>query len=83
MKATTHRVLAPKNSDRVSIPFFFNPALDARLPLVRMPPGLAAPGVSQDPANPIHSLYGENCLKSRLRAHPNVAEAHYADLAVA
>ncbi|CAK9782628.1 isopenicillin N synthase [Cutaneotrichosporon oleaginosum] len=83
LKATTHRVLAPKNSDRVSIPFFFNPALDARLPLVRMPPGLVAPGVSQDPRNPIHALYGENCLKSRLRAHPNVAEAHYADIVVA
>ncbi|GMK57467.1 hypothetical protein CspeluHIS016_0403010 [Cutaneotrichosporon spelunceum] len=81
LKATTHRVLAPKDGDRVSIPFFFNPALDARLPLVRMPKGLAAPGVSQDPNNPIHSLYGENCLKSRLRAHPNVTEAHYADLA--
>lgn len=81
LKATTHRVLAPRGGDRISVPFFFNPALDARLPLVRLPEGMeAAPGVSQDPSNPIHALYGENCLKSRLRAHPNVAQAHYADL---
>ncbi|MFN8086391.1 MAG: isopenicillin N synthase family oxygenase, partial [Microbacterium sp.] len=40
-------------------------------------------GVTQDPSNPIHSLYGENALKSRLRAHPDVAERWHADLVAA
>ncbi|WP_144720046.1 isopenicillin N synthase family dioxygenase [Agrococcus jejuensis] len=83
LQATRHRVLSPPaGSDRVSIPFFFNPALDAQIPLLDLPPELAADarGVSQDPANPIHSTYGENALKSRLRAHPDVAAIHHADL---
>lgn len=83
LRATTHRVVASKGSNsRISIPFFFNPALDARLPLIRLSAELAAQsqGVSTDPHNPIHSLYGENALKSRLRAHPDVAQIHHADL---
>ncbi|VXB05090.1 putative 2-Oxobutyrate oxidase [Microbacterium sp. 8M] len=83
LKATNHRVVSPKAPDeRISIPFFFNPALDARLPLIELPPELAAQarGVTKDPSNPIHALYGENALKSRLRAHPDVAAIHHADL---
>lgn len=83
LKATNHRVVSPQApDDRLSIPFFFNPALDTQLPLIELPPELAvqARGVSQDPRNPIHSLYGENALKSRLRAHPDVAAIHHADL---
>ena len=83
LKATNHRVISPTFPDeRISIPFFFNPALDRRLPLIELPPELAAEasGVTQDPANPIHALYGENALKSRLRAHPDVAERWHADL---
>lgn len=85
LKATVHRVLSPvAPEERISIPFFFNPALDAKLPLIKLPPGLeGSVSVTDDPSNPIHSLYGENCLKSRLRAHPNVAAAHHADLIVA
>ncbi|WP_417554079.1 isopenicillin N synthase family dioxygenase [Microbacterium sp.] len=83
LKATNHRVISPAApDDRLSIPFFFNPALDAKLPLIDLPPELAAQarGVTQDPTNPIHSLYGENALKSRLRAHPDVAAIHHPDL---
>lgn len=83
LKATNHRVVSPRAPhDRLSIPFFFNPALDTKLPLIDLPADLAAHarGVTQDPANPIHSLYGENALKSRLRAHPDVAAIHHADL---
>lgn len=86
LKATNHRVISPTApDDRLSIPFFFNPALDARLPLIDLPPELAAQarGVTQDPSNPIHSLYGENALKSRLRAHPDVAAIHHPDLLAA
>ncbi|KJQ53095.1 isopenicillin N synthase family dioxygenase [Microbacterium sp. SA39] len=83
LKATNHRVVSPKAPDeRISIPFFFNPALDKRLPLIELPAELAAEanGVTEDPNNPIHALYGENALKSRLRAHPDVAAIHHADL---
>jgi len=84
--ATNHRVLSPRYpDDRISVPYFFNPALDATLPLIDLPEALAAHarGVTQDPTNPIHSLYGENALKSRLRAHPDVAERWHADLLAA
>ena len=84
--ATNHRVVSPRfPEDRISVPFFFNPALDSRLPVIELPAELAAKarGVTQDPANPIHALYGENALKSRLRAHPDVAAIHHADLVAA
>ncbi|WP_188756401.1 isopenicillin N synthase family dioxygenase [Microbacterium album] len=83
LRATNHRVVSPRHpEDRISVPFFFNPALDTRLPVIDLPPELAARarGVEQDPANPIHALYGENALKSRLRAHPDVADRWHADL---
>lgn len=84
--ATNHRVVSPRYpDDRISVPYFFNPALDATLPLIALPAELAAQarGVTQDPANPIHARYGENALKSRLRAHPDVAERWHADLLAA
>ncbi|MBU4464448.1 MAG: isopenicillin N synthase family oxygenase [Actinobacteria bacterium] len=86
LKATNHRVVSPRfPDDRISIPYFFNPGLDTRLPLIDLPAELAgeASGVTQDPANPIHALYGENAMKSRLRAHPDVAAIHHPDLVAA
>jgi isopenicillin N synthase-like dioxygenase len=84
--ATNHRVVSPRYpEDRISVPFFFNPALDAQLPLIQLPPDLAerSRGVTEDPTNPIYARYGENALKSRLRAHPDVAAIHHADLLAA
>lgn len=86
LTATNHRVVSPTYpEDRISIPFFFNPALDTRFPLFDLPAELAAQarGVTQDPSNPIHSLQGENALKWRLRAHPDVAEIWHSDLLAA
>ncbi|MEO7146643.1 MAG: 2-oxoglutarate and iron-dependent oxygenase domain-containing protein [Terrimesophilobacter sp.] len=84
LKATLHRVVSPKvGSDRISIPFFFNPALDATMPRLELGEALRveARGLSLDPTNsPILETYGENALRYRLRAHPNVAEIHHADL---
>ena len=83
LTATNHRVISPRYpDDRISVPFFFNPALDARLPIIELPADLAAEarGVTDDPSNPIHATYGENALKSRLRAHPDVAALHHPDL---
>jgi len=81
--ATKHRVTTPRlGTERLSIPFFFNPSLDAEVPIIELPPSLAAEarGVTQDAHNAIGSRYGENLLKSRLRAHPDVAAAHHPDL---
>lgn len=83
LKATVHRVVSPPPGEqRLSIPFFFNPALDSTVPRVALPPELAsrARGVEQDPDNVISGTFGDNMLKARLRAHPDVAEAHHADL---
>ena len=85
LKATKHRVVSPAPGvDRISIPFFNGPALDATIPTIDLPPALAADarGVTQDPANPLHALFGENWLKCRLRAHPNVVEAQHPGLLV-
>jgi isopenicillin N synthase-like dioxygenase len=84
LKATLHRVISPRvGEDRISVPFFFNPALDTVMPHLQLPPQLAAEarGLSVDPTNsPILETYGDNVLRYRLRAHPNVAQIHHADL---
>ncbi|MBJ8348466.1 isopenicillin N synthase family oxygenase [Antrihabitans sp. YC2-6] len=80
LKATRHRVSSPpRGAQRLSIPFFFNPALDARIPEMDLPKALRrrATGITDDPDNPIFSTYGENAWKSRLRAHPDVALAQH------
>jgi isopenicillin N synthase-like dioxygenase len=80
LRATRHRVRSPRpGTDRVSIPYFLNPALDALVPIISLPPELAAlsRGVEADPDNPIFNTYGENAWKSRTRAHPDVAEIHH------
>ncbi|MFT3901410.1 MAG: 2-oxoglutarate and iron-dependent oxygenase domain-containing protein [Gordonia sp. (in: high G+C Gram-positive bacteria)] len=83
LKATMHRVESPKpGTERLSVPFFFNPALSATMPKIDLPPALAAEaaGVTEDPANPISGTFGDNILKARLRAHPDVAARHHPDL---
>lgn len=83
LKATMHRVVSPQAGDvRISIPFFFNPALDSTMPQIELPVELAAQatGITEDPANVISGTFGDNLLKARLRAHPDVAAIHHADL---
>jgi len=83
LKATLHRVISPEEGDeRLSIPFFYGPRLDAHIDLIDLAPEYhrAARGITADPTNVIHSVYGENWLKSRVRAHPNVVEAHHPHL---
>jgi hypothetical protein len=52
------------------------------MPRIDLPPELAvdARGVSQDPGNRISGTFGDNLLKARLRAHPDVAAEHHPDL---
>ena len=49
---------------------------------VDLPADLAANarGKSDDPNNPMLSVYGANMLKGFLRAHPEVAKLHYPEL---
>lgn len=84
LRATVHRVVSPATAaDRISIPFFPGPRLDAVVPRLVLPPELAAGarGVEQDPANPMSATYGVNALKGWLRAHPLVAEKYWSDVA--
>ncbi|MCX5373061.1 isopenicillin N synthase family oxygenase [Streptomyces sp. NBC_00103] len=79
--ATNHRVVSPPSAvERFSVPFFYNPRLDARVEPLPFPHASAAPGVTDDPANPLFAEYGFNELKGKLRAHPLVAERHHAEL---
>ncbi|MEH3034829.1 MAG: hypothetical protein PGN07_12605, partial [Aeromicrobium erythreum] len=83
LRATNHRVVSPPaGTERLSVPFFLNPGLDAEVPRVDLPADLAARarGVSQDADNVLSARYGENLLKARLRAHPDVAALHHPDL---
>jgi isopenicillin N synthase-like dioxygenase len=78
LRATEHRVsLQGPAGDRISVPFFFNPRLDARIPVLSLPDELEARAQRvDDPSDPIFAVYGRNAWKSRLRAHPDVAAAH-------
>jgi isopenicillin N synthase-like dioxygenase len=83
LRATEHRVnLRQPGAERISVPYFFNPRLDAQIPVLSLPDELtaragAAPWTQfANPSDPIYSVYGRNAWKSRLRAHPDVAAAH-------
>jgi isopenicillin N synthase-like dioxygenase len=77
LRATEHRVNLRQSADRISVPYFFNPRLDAQIPTLPLPDELAQRADRRaDPSDPIFSVYGRNAWKSRLRAHPDVAAAH-------
>ena len=81
LRATEHRVNLRSTgcsvAERISIAYFFNPRLDAQVPMLSLPAELAARAeLRPDPSDPIYSVYGRNAWKSRLRAHPDVAAAH-------
>ncbi|QND51044.1 isopenicillin N synthase family oxygenase [Phyllobacterium sp. 628] len=83
LKATVHRVVTPPSGkDRLSVAFFFGADLNADVPLLKLPSGLAqeAGGTDTDPDNPLFREVGRNYLKGRLRSHPDVAQRHHADL---
>ncbi|MEV6209903.1 2-oxoglutarate and iron-dependent oxygenase domain-containing protein [Kitasatospora sp. NPDC051914] len=81
LKATSHRVVSPPGArERFSVPFFYNPRLDAHIEPLEFPQAHHAPGATQDPANPLFAEFGRNELKGYLRAHPEVTRRHHADL---
>lgn len=81
LTATDHRVVSPQGAvERFSVPFFYNPRLDA---VVETVPGdylRSAPGLAHDDANPLHAEYGRNELKGWVRAHPSVARRWHPEL---
>jgi isopenicillin N synthase-like dioxygenase len=86
LRATVHRVITPPaGADRLSVAFFLGARLDATVPLLDLPPALAAEarGPASDPQNPLFHDVGPNYLKGRLRSHPDVAKRHYADILAA
>ena len=80
--ATNHRVVSPASGvERYSVPFFYNPRLDARIETVPGDYLASAPGIAHNPDNPLFEEYGWNELKGYARAHPEVARKHHPDLA--
>jgi isopenicillin N synthase-like dioxygenase len=84
LRATKHRVVSPPaGRERISVAYFFNPSMEARLEPVPLPPELAARapgGQNANPDDPVLATYGENWLKFRIRSHPDVAAIHHPDL---
>lgn len=84
LRATKHRVVSPPpGKERISIAYFFHPRFECVFDPVALPPELAAAspgGQNADPHDPVLTRFGENHLKIRLRSHPDVAAAHYADV---
>jgi isopenicillin N synthase-like dioxygenase len=84
LRATKHRVVSPPpGRERISIAYFMNPRLDAVFESIDLPPQLAkqAPGAQNaDPQDPVHRTFGDNTLKTRMRAHPDVVAKFYQDV---
>ncbi|MFK7992811.1 MAG: isopenicillin N synthase family dioxygenase [Granulosicoccus sp.] len=84
LRATKHQVVSPPpGQQRISIAYFVNPRLDASFEPVTLPKHLAAKSVggqNSDPENPVFTTYGVNTLKTRMRSHPDVRDAFYADV---
>jgi isopenicillin N synthase-like dioxygenase len=86
LRATMHRAVnPPPRIDRISAALFLGARLDTIVPVLELPPALAAqaPGPANDPLNPLYRETGRNYLKGRLRSHPDVAQRHHADLLAA
>lgn len=84
LKATIHRVLSPQpGTTRLSIPLFFNPNYSATLERLPLPAELAAEatGYRSTADDVLHSTYGKNTLKFRVRSHPDVTAKHHPHLA--
>ena len=89
--ATPHRVASPPR-DRLSLPYFCNPSLDAvvspatdaaDLDWARpRPDDVAATDSHGAGRNKLHDAYGINAFKSLARSHPAVFARHHPDLVV-
>ena len=84
LRATPHRVESPPSGkERLSLAYFFNPMLESVFAPVELPEHLIAEMDKVEVPladDPVHATFGDNTLKIRLRAHPDVAARHYADV---
>jgi isopenicillin N synthase-like dioxygenase len=84
LRATKHRVQSPPaGKQRISIAYFMNPRLDAVFEPIKLPLHLAALATGSQNENPddiVYPVFGDNTLKIRMRAHPDVANRFYSDL---
>ncbi|WP_020667797.1 isopenicillin N synthase family dioxygenase [Amycolatopsis nigrescens] len=81
LRATTHRVVSPPAGvDRHSVPFFYNPRLDATMLPLPTRAVRDAGGVVHDPDNPLTNSYGANVLRGMLRAFPDLIALHHPEL---
>lgn len=83
VRADVHDVVVPPAGvERFSVAFFLGARYDATIPVIDLPEELQRKerGITADPLNPIFREVGINHLKSRLRSHPDVAQAHHAAL---
>ncbi|BCJ55987.1 hypothetical protein Asp14428_74620 [Actinoplanes sp. NBRC 14428] len=81
VRATLHRVVRPAPGvDRYSIPFFYNPRLDATMQPLPSPYVEAADGVIDVADNPLFALYGENVMKGMIRSFPEIVARHHPHL---
>jgi isopenicillin N synthase-like dioxygenase len=84
-RATMHRVISPEAGiTRYSCASFIAANLASTVPLLELPAHFAAEakGPATDPQNPLFYQVGQNVLKGRLRSHPDVAAAHYREMAI-
>jgi len=84
LRATKHRVVSPPpGRERISVAYFYNPAMEATFAEIPLPDELAAlarGAANEHPGDVIFSNYGDNWLKFRVRSHPDVAAIHHPDL---
>ena len=96
--ATPHRVVSratptgEEPRDRISVPYFWNPSLDAVVRATELsetltwqrprPRVLDATDSHGEGKNALLATYGANALKSLARSHPEVMERHHRDLRV-
>ncbi|KAH8430570.1 isopenicillin N synthase family dioxygenase [Aspergillus melleus] len=91
--ATTHRVIAPVNKTRYSIPFFLGVRMDLTLAQLeesakhiveRIPASddrkKRAVDVPSEFLSPLYSCFGEAYLRNRILSHPDVGQKWYPEL---
>ncbi|MER5908654.1 2-oxoglutarate and iron-dependent oxygenase domain-containing protein [Streptomyces mirabilis] len=84
VRATLHRVVRPAPGvNRYSIPFFYNPRLDATMQPLPSPYVEGAGGVIDVADNPLFALYGDNVMKGLIRSFPDIVARHHPTLAAA
>lgn len=89
--ATPHRVVMPDSvttgsqRQRISVPYFYNPTLSARVETVDLPRSLPWERVNSEKhwrrkGNVMLNTYGENAFKSLARSHSSVFAKQHMDL---